>query len=211
MASRCHRPQAAQRTPARICEARPAKGLSQKQLADLLPGTAVDGRYVSGWEHDVHLPTMRYMRAGPRARRQRRVADGARPRIQIAPPVPSADRQIFYAALAELARRHAGQSVPRGPDLTVCELCVYSQNGEDGMIAEIVRQIGPVRREFVEFGAERGVEGNCVALADLFGWSGLFIEADENKADSLAWKYRDRPDVQTVRARVTPKTSTSCL
>jgi hypothetical protein len=116
----------------------------------------------------------------------------------------SAERQAFFAALAELARRHAGESIPpAGPDLTGCEWGVYSQNGEDGVLAEILRRIGPGRREFVEFGIERGVEGNCVALADLLDWSGLFMEADEERARSLAWKYRDSAHVRTVCARVT--------
>jgi hypothetical protein len=117
--------------------------------------------------------------------------------------MPTPERQAFYAALAELARRHAGEPTP-GTDLTACELGVYSQNGEDGVIAEILRRIGgPGRREFVEFGVERGVEGNCVALADVFHWSGLFMEADEEKAHALAWKYRDNARVSTALARVT--------
>jgi hypothetical protein len=116
----------------------------------------------------------------------------------------STERQVFYAALAELARRHSGAAVlPSGVDLTRYELGVYSQNGEDGVLAEILRRIGPGRREFVEFGVERGVEGNCVALADVLGWSGLFLEADETNAVSLAWKYRDNQRVRTVNARVT--------
>jgi len=110
----------------------------------------------------------------------------------------------FYLALAELVRRHDGTSVPpAGPDLTGSELRVYSQNGEDGVLAEIIRRIGPGRREFVDFGAQRGLEGNCVALADVLGWQGLFMEADEDGAAALAWKYRDSDHVRTRRARVT--------
>ena len=80
---------------------------------------------------------------------------------------------------------------------------MFSQNGEDGVLAEILRRIGPGRREFVDFGAQRGLEGNCVALADLLGWQGLFMEADEADAGALAWKYRDNDRVRTRRARVT--------
>jgi hypothetical protein len=110
----------------------------------------------------------------------------------------------FYDALAEFATRHAGTAPwPGSPDLTAYELGVYSQNGEDGVIAEVLRRIGPGRREFVEFGVEHGVEGNCVALADVCGWGGLFLEADEDKARGLAWKYRDNPRVRTAQATVT--------
>jgi hypothetical protein len=119
------------------------------------------------------------------------------------PPVPGIERQMFHAALGELARRHAGAPAPPGPDLTACELGLYSQNGEDGVIAEVLQRVGSGGREFVEFGAERGVEGNCVALADVFAWRGLFIEADQDKSRDLAWKYRDNPRVQTAQARVT--------
>jgi hypothetical protein len=94
-------------------------------------------------------------------------------------------------------------ALPPGADLTRYELGVYSQNGEDGVLAEILRRIGPRRGEFVEFGVERGIEGNCVALADLLAWTGLFIEADETNALGLSWKYRDNPRVRTVNARVT--------
>jgi len=115
----------------------------------------------------------------------------------------SDERRSFYLALGELARRHADGVPGSGPDLTRFEMTVYSQNGEDGVIAEILRRIGPGRREFVEFGIGRGTEGNCVALADVFGWSGLFMEGDAEAARSLAWKYRDSTPVRTLCARIT--------
>jgi hypothetical protein len=117
--------------------------------------------------------------------------------------VPTTDRQVFHLALAELIRRQSEPPISKPEDLTAFELGVYSQNGEDGVLAEIFRRLGPGRREFVEFGVGRGVEGNCVALADVLGWSGLFMEGDETASRSLVWKYRDNPRVRTARARVT--------
>lgn len=118
--------------------------------------------------------------------------------------MPSLDRRVFYAALAELGRRHAvAPPAPAGAGLAPYELGVYSQNGEDGVLAEIVRRIGPGGREFVEFGVESGVEGNCVALADVLGWSGLFMETDDAHARALAAKYRGSPRVRTAQARIT--------
>jgi hypothetical protein len=115
----------------------------------------------------------------------------------------SSERQGFYLALAELGRRYSGDAtVQFAGDLTRYELGVYSQHGEDGVLAEILRRIGPGRREFVEFGIETGVEGTCVALADVLGWSGLFMEGDDDRARALAWKYRDNPAVRTVHARI---------
>jgi hypothetical protein len=57
---------------------------------------------------------------------------------------------------------------------------VYSQNGEDGVIAEIFRRLpSSVPRWYVEFGAWDGRYGsNCYTLA-LQGWHGIMIEGDQ--------------------------------
>jgi hypothetical protein len=55
---------------------------------------------------------------------------------------------------------------------------VYSQNDEDGVIAEIFNRIGTTDKRFVEFGVQNGLESNCHFL--LFGgWSGLWIDGNE--------------------------------
>lgn len=57
------------------------------------------------------------------------------------------------------------------------------------MLAEILRRVGIGETPyFVEFGAEIGAEGNCVFLADVLGWSGLFIEANPDLYSHLAGK-----------------------
>lgn len=119
-----------------------------------------------------------------------------------------ADRGLFLA-LSELARRHArigpGQGEPPASvALSGYELRAYSQNGEDGVLAEILRRIGAPARFFVEFGVESGVEGNCVYLADVAGWQGLFMEADENMYRWLERKYSPRPAIRTIEARASP-------
>jgi hypothetical protein len=54
----------------------------------------------------------------------------------------------------------------------------YSQNDEDGILAEIFRRIGIQHRSFIEIGTESGIENNTVAL--LFnGWRGLWLDANE--------------------------------
>lgn len=57
---------------------------------------------------------------------------------------------------------------------------VYSQNDEDGIIAEIFRRIGVTNKVFVEFGVENGLECNSHCLL-LKGWFGLWIEGDSSK------------------------------
>jgi hypothetical protein len=61
---------------------------------------------------------------------------------------------------------------------------VYSQNDEDGIIAEIFRRIGTTSRTFVEFGVERGVECNTAKLL-VEGWRGLWIESNAAGAAAI--------------------------
>jgi hypothetical protein len=54
---------------------------------------------------------------------------------------------------------------------------MFSQHGEDGILAEIFRRIGTTNRYFVEFGSSDGAENNTVFLFRQ-GWSGFWIDAD---------------------------------
>lgn len=126
------------------------------------------------------------------------------------------ERTARYQALERLANRWAthptigGRSGER-KDLTSSEFRVFSQNGEDGVIEEIVRRIGAPERTFVEFGTESGVEGNCIFLAEVLGWSGLFIEADEANARRLCGRYEGRASIRTIHAFVTPDNINSII
>jgi hypothetical protein len=116
-----------------------------------------------------------------------------------------AERAV-YLSLSELSRRHRASEGPsRSGALTEHEIRCFSQNGEDGVIAEILARIGCGREFFVEFGVEDGREGNCVFLADVLGWNGLFIEADRAKCAALARKYSGVPGVTTLNVTVTPE------
>ena len=90
--------------------------------------------------------------------------------------------------------------------LACSEYRVFSQNGEDGVIREVFRRIGTETRSFVEFGIESGVEGNCVYLAKVLGWEGLFIEGDAHHYRQLERKYRYSATVQTANDFVYPST-----
>ena len=57
----------------------------------------------------------------------------------------------------------------------------YSQNDEDGILAEIFRRIGTSGKTFVEIGTGAGLENNTLALL-LQGWRGLWLEGDGAKA-----------------------------
>lgn len=61
---------------------------------------------------------------------------------------------------------------------------VYSQNDEDGILHEIFNRIGTTNKFFIEFGVQDGLECNSHLL--LFqGWSGIFIEGDENYCQKM--------------------------
>jgi hypothetical protein len=57
----------------------------------------------------------------------------------------------------------------------------YSQNDEDGILAEIFRRIGTTDKTFVEIGAGAGLENNTLALL-VQGWRGLWVESHHLKA-----------------------------
>jgi hypothetical protein len=91
-------------------------------------------------------------------------------------------------------RRHYGQ--------------VYSQNGEDGIIAEIFRRIGgPQSRVFIEIGIENGLQNNTRFLLEQ-GWSGLWIEGSAASAQAAAGtfaRYIEAGQLQVVDRMTTPE------
>ncbi len=68
------------------------------------------------------------------------------------------------------------------------EYSVYSQNGEDGLIAAILNETGINSRRFIEFGFGNGRQCNSAYLALHCGWDGLFIDGNKSHTDS-ANKY----------------------
>lgn len=66
---------------------------------------------------------------------------------------------------------------------------VYSQNEEDGIIAEIFERIGYTNKFFVEFGVQDGLECNTHFL--LFqGWSGVYIEGSAQYCEKIRQNFK---------------------
>jgi len=55
---------------------------------------------------------------------------------------------------------------------------VYSENGEDGIVAEIFNRIGPGISFFIEIGCGAGVQNNTRFLLEQ-GWKGVWIDGGE--------------------------------
>ncbi len=58
------------------------------------------------------------------------------------------------------------------------EFCGFSQNGEDGIIDILSRQLKTSNRYFIEIGASNGLENNTTWLALAMRWNGIWIEGD---------------------------------
>jgi hypothetical protein len=78
---------------------------------------------------------------------------------------------------------------------------VFSQNQEDGMIAEVFRRIGTSSRRFIEFGIEDGLECNSTFLL-MQGWTGTWIEGSKQSADKARLAFASYP-VQVLNQYIT--------
>lgn len=74
-------------------------------------------------------------------------------------------------------------------ELNKYEYQVYSQNGEDGLINEILRRLDIKNGTFVEIGVQNGLETNTTYLL-MQGWKGLWIEADNEFYEQIETTFR---------------------
>ena len=65
---------------------------------------------------------------------------------------------------------------------------VFSQNEEDGIIAEIFKRIGTTNKRFIEFGVQSGLESNTHYLLHN-NWNGLWIEGDVAQYEQIIAKF----------------------
>jgi hypothetical protein len=72
------------------------------------------------------------------------------------------------------------------------ELKIFSQNGEDGIILEILKRFENIQGRIVEIGIEDGTECNSANLLINFGWKGLLIEGDEDYAKKANSYYCEK-------------------
>ena len=80
---------------------------------------------------------------------------------------------------------------------------VYSQNGEDGVIRELVRRLKMDKNpgQVVEFGAWDGIHlSNTFALVEGLSWRALYIEGDPEKYGDLVKTSERVPTITPVNA-----------
>jgi hypothetical protein len=93
--------------------------------------------------------------------------------------------------------RHPRYADPRRLQRSAFQVC--SQNGEDGVIHEIFRRIGPTDRTFAEVGVGDGSENNTAFLLSQ-GWTGFWLDGSDNVLRTIA----ERPDLRNgcVKTRI---------
>jgi hypothetical protein len=67
---------------------------------------------------------------------------------------------------------------------------VFSQNDEDGIIAEIFKRIGTTNKKFVEFGVGNGLECNTHFLLHQ-GWEGLWLEGSLKSCKKIKRLFKE--------------------
>ncbi len=79
---------------------------------------------------------------------------------------------------------------------------VFSQNGEDGLIRELLFRIGAPARFIIEIGAGDGSENNSTRLIEEAGFGACVVEGDPGNAAVLAERHARRAGVTVLSAFV---------
>ena len=77
---------------------------------------------------------------------------------------------------------------------------VYSQNDEDGILAEVFRRIGTTNRQFLEVGAGQGLENNTRYLLEQ-GWSGAWMDGSRDYVSAIEKGFKHRIDAGRLSVR----------
>jgi len=78
--------------------------------------------------------------------------------------------------------------------IALAEFKVFSQHGDDGIIAFLVEYLEVQPQTFVEFGVENYEEANTRYLLTAYNWSGLIMDGSTKhmeyvKSDNIYWKH----------------------
>jgi hypothetical protein len=80
---------------------------------------------------------------------------------------------------------------------------IYSQNGEDGILEQLIKELGITQGIFCEFGASDGIKSsNTYNLIRNYNFSGMAIELDQSRYERCVANYRQFPQVQVLQGAV---------
>ncbi len=80
---------------------------------------------------------------------------------------------------------------------------IYSQNGEDGILEQILKELGIENGTFCEFGASDGITcSNTYNLIKNYNFSGIAIEPDSSRFVKCSENYKPYPQVQAIYGAV---------
>ncbi len=134
-----------------------------------------------GWRYDTLMATLNAIRAEARASGPE--SPDSRPTAQAQRAAALATALHSSELSMDLWRRTGRYDDTRS--LSRFDARVYSQNGEDGIIAEIFRRIGATNRVFAECAPGDGSENNTRYLLTQ-GWTGLWVEGDPKHAQAIS-------------------------
>lgn len=111
-----------------------------------------------------------------------------------------------------LGRIEARQTAAAKASFAEQEFRVFSQWGEDGILAHILRHVKVSRKVFVEFGVETYAEANTRWLVVNDGWSGLVLDGGEDniaaiRRDPIYWQH----NLKAVQAFITRENINSLI
>lgn len=88
---------------------------------------------------------------------------------------------------------------------------VYSQNGEDGVLEELLKRLGIQNGYACEFGAWDGKHLSNTFNLVTKGWCAVYIESDEPRFRDLLETCKEYPKIVPIMALVDNKKSPTCL
>jgi hypothetical protein len=113
-------------------------------------------------------------------------------RNRFSPTVQITQRQLFHYYKDCVVNKSL-------PPLSETGFRVFSQFEEDGKLMFIFSVLGMKQKTFIEFGSDDGVNSNSANLYFNFGWTGLFIDANQrsiNRGKRFFSKYPHPWNVQ---------------
>ena len=143
------------------------------------------------------------------------VRDIQRVRHELEHQKPQERLKTLSTAIVAIEALKAGNERYRDPKRLLAHGAQYfSQNFEDGMIAEIFKRIGITSKTFLEIGVGDGSENNTTYLLSA-GWSGAWIEGDPDCVRSIESQLLKMPQtskrLKVRQAFVSPQNISSLL